>query len=114
MLKATKGAGTPEALFGGTGADGKGSKRQSLAPGMRDSITGSPPLARMMGHYGKNPPSYLADAGPTPSPTGHPAMSEVRGGSGGIKAHPKEGGIGPGPMGATGSATTYAKDPDTT
>ena len=113
MLKAGVGAGAPEALFGNTGADGKGSRRQSVPTGGRATLTPGNPVSRMMGQYGKATPAYMppdtADRPPT-----HPAMNEVRGQSGGVKAHPREGGIGPGPMGATGSATTYAKDQDQT
>ena len=113
MLKATKG-GTPEALFG-TGADGKGSKRQSLGRGEKDVITGSGGIARSMGNYSKAPPAYLAPGGASEPPTHHPAMNEVRGGSGGMKTHPKMGGIGPGTMGAIGPANPDSmKDPDLT
>jgi hypothetical protein len=113
MLKSSK-PGVPEQLFGGLKAPGKGGASQTLAPGQKDSITGADPLARMMGHYGKTPPAYLGPS-PTPvSPSAHPAMNEIRGQSGGIKKHPKEGGIGPGPEGAVGPATPSAKDPDET
>jgi hypothetical protein len=114
MLKSVR-PGHPEALFGGTGADGKGSSRQTLMAGQRATITGGDPLNRMMGHYGKNAPALLpGDSSPDDRPPMHPAMNEVRGQSGGIKEHPKFGGIGPGTMGAVGPDTPSSKDPDQT
>lgn len=78
--------------------------------GMKDSITGSDPVTRSLGNYSKAPPAYM----PQPDPTvlSHAGSTIIRGGAGGVKKHPKMGGLGPGPMGAAGANNDYAKDID--
>lgn len=81
------------ALGGKTG--GKGSKQENLLSphaGMKSTITGGDPLARSMGHYGKK----------------QGALSDVRGGGGGIKKNPRSGGLGPGPMSTPGTSDDYS------
>jgi hypothetical protein len=89
---------------------GKGGKTQKMAPGTMGTITGGNVFARMMGNYAKKPPAPL-DAGPAApgasDPTMHGNAHSVR--PGGMKKHPKLGGIGPGPNGSYGSATSYPK-----
>jgi hypothetical protein len=109
MMKPGKGAAA------GTGAIRKSIAHQFLGRGEKDGITGSAALPRMMGNYSKTPPAYLASGGEGASGPGmpHPGVSEIRGGSGGMKTHPKFGGLGPGTMGAMGPANPDAtKDPD--
>jgi hypothetical protein len=82
--------------------------------GAKASITGGDPLSRAMGQYAKGH-SYLtpADGQPTDvDPTLHAGANAVRGSKGGVKTHPREGGIGPGPNGSHGSPRDYQKQPD--
>jgi hypothetical protein len=91
----------------------KGGKSERLmGPGQRSTITGGNNIDRMLGNYSKAPASPLIASPPNPvasDPTAHSNAHIVRGGS--IKAHPKAGGIGPGPNGSYGSATGYPKTP---
>ena len=89
---------------------GKDIASQKLSLGQKDSITGGDPLSRSMGQYGKGH-SYLGGAQPSVNsdPTKHAGSQVVRGSQGGVKTHPREGGIGPGPNGSVGSETAYPK-----
>ena len=102
-----KGGGLPAVGFGG-----KGSRQQALAgPGAKATLGGGNPLSQSLGQYGKGhsfssgSPGVSPAAGPDLSaglsdpasvnPTMHPGVSVVRDGSGGIRAHPRQGGLGP-------------------
>jgi hypothetical protein len=102
--------GAPATVGGAVGGPGKAIQSQKLALGQKDTITGSEPLSRMMGQYGKGH-SYVGGAAPDTNmdPTKHAGSQAIRGGQGGVKAHPRQGGIGPGPNGSTGSETSYPK-----
>lgn len=73
-------------------------------------ITGGDPVAHSLGHYGKNGPAELAGmtGTTTPSPTAHAGMKSIKGGSGGIRSHVREGGLGPGKVGRPGNDTNYS------
>jgi hypothetical protein len=99
-IKTLKGKpGAAGKLFGKS--DGKGAASQLLSPGMRSSITPGDPMSRMMNQYGKGH-SLLANdspSGPTDmdapiTPTrAHPGISDMRGGKGGIRKNPRQGGL---------------------
>jgi hypothetical protein len=81
---------------------------QKLAAGQKATITGGDPFSRMMGQYGKGHSYVGAPTDPAASdPTKHAGAQTVRGGKGGVKTHPRQGGIGPGPNGSYGSETSY-------
>jgi len=75
------------------------------------SITGGDPGMHSLNRYGKSGGSLLAPAaggGPTGGvqPTAHPGVGMIRGGAGVMKSHLREGGLGPGTMGAPGPDLT--------
>lgn len=73
------------------------------------TLTGGDPLAHSMNHYGKAaPPALLGGSQMTGGvdPTEHAGVKQVRGGSGGIRANPRTGGIGPGKMSTPGPSNT--------
>jgi hypothetical protein len=108
MMKTPKGGQIPKTPTLG----GKSLGTHIKGSGIPEAITGASPMPRMMGNYSKTPPAYLAGGTGDPiDPTGHPGAVAIRGGSGGIKTHPKLGGIGPGPMGATGTGA-FPQDTD--
>lgn len=70
----------------------------------RSRITGGDPGMHAMGNYSK-----AAGAGGV-SPTDHPGSKMIRGQSGTMRSHIREGGLGPGPMGTPGpSDTNYSQ-----
>ena len=81
---------------------GKAAKSQDLGgphSGVMSTLAGGEPLSRMMGHYKKG---HSFNAAP------------VRGGGGGVKPNPRQGGLGPGKLSAPGSAADYSmSNPDT-
>jgi hypothetical protein len=91
---------------------GKPGKMQRLTfPGQKNTITPGDTLSRSMGQYGKGHSLLGAQPAANAAPVSHAGMNEIRGGSGGIKKRPRQGGIGPGPMGNYGSDTLYPKEP---
>jgi hypothetical protein len=61
-------------------------------------------MAHSLGHYGKNAPPLLGgsqNAGGV-DPTAHAGMKVIRGSSGGMRSHIREGGLGPGRMSTPG------------
>lgn len=70
--------------------------------------TGGDPLAHSMGHYGKDGVPLLAGA-PMPAsvdPTSHAGARMIRGGTGGMRSHIRQGGLGPGNMSTPGPSNT--------
>jgi hypothetical protein len=118
MIKTMRGApGVGGLTFGGTGADSKGSVRQSLGPGIAarpPTITPGHPLGRLMGQYGKSyaPPPGLGDVGGsgTSATLNHPGAQMIRGESGGMKTRIKQGGLGAGRLGGFSTGSVYGKD----
>ena len=103
----------PTAAAGATGiaklagSVGKPSRQQNLPSRYTPAtITGGDPIARSMNHYGKNPPAGLAAMGmpgtTAVDPVAHAGMTQIRGGKGGIRRNPRQGGIGPGPQSTSG------------
>ena len=94
---------------------GKPARQQTLPTGGRASITSGDPLHRAMGHYGKNPPvahvptSISSGPGTTVGdPTSHPGAKQIRGGVGGMKRNPRQGGLGQGPDMTAGGSNDYS------
>lgn len=103
----------------------------NLAAGARSAMTGGDPMARMLGHYGKTPgepkgtgtgPQGVklsslggGDVSPDVTPDVAPAHdpgAAVRDATGGMKRHPRLGGLGPGMLGGYGagsSSNSYTK-----
>lgn len=72
------------------------------------NLGGGSSLAHSMNAYGKKPPALLGGtqmAGGV-DPTAHAGAKMIRGGSGGMRSHIRQGGLGPGSMGAPGPSDT--------
>ena len=101
---------------------GKPARQETLPRYGRASITGGDQLHRMMNHYGKNPPGAPAltsvSSGPGTTvgdPTTHPGAKQIRGGVGGMKRNPRQGGLGQGPEMTAGGSNDYSmhsQDPE--
>ncbi len=111
MIKSSVGKpGHAEKLFGA--ADGKGAKSVNLhaprpmglgaaPPAGKTSITGGDPLSQSMGNYGKGATALPGLSSPDTNldPTAHAGSSNdmIRGGSGGMRSRPRQGGLQDGP-----------------
>lgn len=72
------------------------------------ALGGGSSAQHSMNDYGKKPPALLGGeqmAGGM-DPTAHKGASMIRGGSGGMRTHIREGGLGPGPMSTPGPSDT--------
>lgn len=111
MAILSPGAGGIAGIAAKVGKPGRQQKLGNPSYPARSTITGGSPLAHSMNHFGKVPPPMPAMLIPSDGmggagvdPTAHAGMSQVRGGSGGIKRNPRSGGIGPSKMGGVGAA----------
>jgi hypothetical protein len=110
VIKTQGPKGLADHVFGGSGADAKGSHRQVLPHlSAKTTITPGDPMSRMANQYGKGhsfgvpgdmsgmtgqmASAPLGAAGQEP-PANHPGLTMVRGGSGGMKRNPRSGGLG--------------------
>jgi hypothetical protein len=77
--------------------------------GIMSTITPGDPMDRSMGQYGKAGTPMTAMVGGLPTPGSDPTKSmgdpTIKDGTGGIKSHPKFGGIGPGMSGGMGTSS---------
>jgi hypothetical protein len=79
------------------------------------AVGGGNPMNHSMNAYGKNglpaPATNGASVGGESmggvSPTAHKGAQIIRGGGGGVRAHVKEGGLGPGKMGMPGPSDSF-------
>lgn len=89
---------------------GKPGRTQDLGsivgrPGAGSStITGGDAAMHSIGHYGKTPPAGMGGSGNGVDPTAHAGAKIIRGGSGGLGRHVRQGGLGPGKLSAPGQS----------